>query len=232
MTGSHHPRAEALKASRARLATVTLARDAGGCPGLAGRRARAQQVRPTAGCIRPPRQQRMNSSQALLLQPGPRALRDIFIVPADLAGNAGGLRRRAALRAAAGAGREEGFPETSATRRCRSSRSRAARRAPPTTSVRRLAVPGAPWRSGRALRRPRAASVRQVRPRRHHRAPTCGGAAEPRGGREGGRDERGRERGREAARHGGGGERRWRKRRGAALSGSTASWLPAPDRAG
>lgn len=41
VTGSHHPRAEALKASHARLATVTPARDAGGCPGLAGRRARA-----------------------------------------------------------------------------------------------------------------------------------------------------------------------------------------------
>lgn len=41
MPGNHHPRAEALKASHARLATGTPARDAGGCPGLTGRRARA-----------------------------------------------------------------------------------------------------------------------------------------------------------------------------------------------
>lgn len=66
---------------------------------------------------------------------------------------------------------------------------------PPRRSV-AFVVPGAPWRSGRALRRPRAAGVRQVRPRRHHRAPTCGGAAEPRGGREGGTKEGGRGEGR------------------------------------
>lgn len=132
-----------------------------------------------------------------------------------------------ALRALGGAGRVESFPEASATRSCRSSRA-----ACPALHVRAsvaFVVPGAPWRSGGALRRPRAASVRQVppparppaRPRRHHSAPTCGGAAEPRGGREGGREVGGGE----TARHGGGGERRWRKRRGAALPGSTASWL-------
>lgn len=132
---------------------------------------------------------------------GPQPLQNIFIVPTDPArreatreSGGAGLSVARARSAPSGrrAGREERFPEAPATRSRRSSRSPARRRAPPTTSVRPSQLAGAPWRPGGALRRPRAGSVRRVqppaRPRRHHSAPTCGGAAEPGGGREKGRE--------------------------------------------
>ena len=146
------------------------------CPGLAGRRARA------AGGVLHPCQLRTSSSRdcslsktSLLSPTGPaRKGRD----QRGRGGGAGagvgmggkgverGLSTARARSAPSGkrAGQEECFPEAPATRRRRSSRSPAGRRAPPTTSVRPSRLAGAPWRSGGVRQRPRAGSVRRVQP--------------------------------------------------------------------
>lgn len=231
MTGSHHPRAEALKASHARLATVTPARDAGGCPGLAGRRARAPRswLHPASA----PTTHELFPGSAIAAWTA-SSQRHLYCPrgPSREDHHGERPRKREGCAGAQSCERQRGRGERKVSQKPRPLAAAGAPALgprgvprPPRRSV-AFVVPGAPWRSGRALRRPRAASVRQVRPRRHHRAPTCGGAAEPRGGREG------RQREGEV-----GGGRPTRRGRGAAVAqaavpGSTASWLRAPDRAG
>lgn len=143
MTGSHHPRAEVLKAKPCASSHGDASSGRRRMPGTGWPpRTCAPQLAASGLCANNARtfprlcycSLDRELSETSLLSPRTQPGRP----PRRAAEKARGLRRRAELRAAAGAGREEGFPEASATRRCRSSRSRASRRAPPTTSVRRL----------------------------------------------------------------------------------------------
>lgn len=126
--------------------------------------------------------------------------------PRRTAEKAGGLRRRAALRGR-GERKVSQKPRPLAAAGAPALGPRGVPR-PPRRSV-AFVVPGAPWRSGRALRQSeQPACGRSARVVTTARRPVAARLSPA----EGGRDDRGKGGG-EAARHGGGGERRWRKQR-------------------